>query len=222
MRQLDFIVVGMPRSGTRFASHLFIELGLRCGHEWVFDAPRPPLKTALYSLFNPRLGSATADASWLAAPYLTELAPQAKILHQVRNPIKVIRSLMGIGFFQRGGKDRLRGYTEFATEYLPPLPDDPLQSCMAFWIHWNRLILKNGANHDYVSYRLEDMTDQDETTLEQVARRVDGLTAPRLARAIAHFPTDVNRRQRDHSISWSSMPDGSLKDQLLQQSIELG
>jgi hypothetical protein len=220
--ELRLVIVGLPRSGTRFAAHLSRPLGLRCGHEWVFDAPRPPLKTALGSLLNPQLGRAQADASWLAAPQLDRLPPTASILHQIRNPVHVVRSLMGIRFFQRPPHDRLYGYTQFACQHLPDLPADPLEACMAFWVRWNRLIESHRGPHDYLAYRLEDLASGDSATLAQFARRISAGNVQQLSAALAHLPNDVNRRQRDGSIAFRSLPAGRWKDQLVQQAAGYG
>ncbi len=64
-------------------------IGLRVGHEAVFG-PR----TRSFGGWDDRHG----DSSWLAAPFLGEIG-DAMVFHQVRHPLKVVRSLVGVRFF---------------------------------------------------------------------------------------------------------------------------
>lgn len=84
-----FVVTGTARSGTAYAAMLLSGLGLRIGHEDVFG-PR----TRSFDGWQGQDG----DSSWLAAPFLDQL-PDALVLHQLRHPLKVVRSLVGVRFF---------------------------------------------------------------------------------------------------------------------------
>jgi hypothetical protein len=76
---------------------LLSRLGLTVGHEVVFG-PR----SRGFNGFQGMQG----DCSWLAAPFLAELPPDSVVIHQVRHPLAVTRSLVGIRFFD----DRSRAF----------------------------------------------------------------------------------------------------------------
>lgn len=84
-----FVVTGTARSGTAYLGALLGGLGLRVGHEDVFG-PR----TRAFDGWHGQDG----DSSWLAAPFLDDL-DDALVFHQVRHPLKVVRSLVGLRFF---------------------------------------------------------------------------------------------------------------------------
>ena len=89
-----FVVTGCARSGTGYISQLLTELGARTEHERVFD----PFTTRFE-----RWGRSPGESSWLAVPFLDELPDDVVVLHQVRHPADVIRSLLGIEFFATDG-----------------------------------------------------------------------------------------------------------------------
>jgi hypothetical protein len=66
------------------------ELGLRCGHEDVFGVRE-------WGFHGWR--GFDGDSSWLAVPYLDELAPDVVVVHQVRDPTSTIRSIATEGVF---------------------------------------------------------------------------------------------------------------------------
>ena len=94
-----FAVTGCARSGTTYISAVLGGLGLRCGHEVVFG-PR----TRSFTGFGDQHG----DCSWLAAPFLDQTG-DALVFHQVRHPLKVVRSLLGVRFFADRGPIFLHG-----------------------------------------------------------------------------------------------------------------
>jgi hypothetical protein len=83
-----FVVTGTARSGTTYMAALLGGLGLDLGHEDLFG-PR----TRSFDGWHGKLG----DSSWLAAPFLGDLG-DALVFHQVRHPLKVARSLLGMKF----------------------------------------------------------------------------------------------------------------------------
>jgi len=88
-----FVVTGCARSGTTYMAALLSGLGLRLGHEVVFG-PR----TRGFTDWGDRHG----DSSWLAAPFLDQIE-DALVFHQLRHPLKVVRSLVGVRFFADRG-----------------------------------------------------------------------------------------------------------------------
>lgn len=94
-----FVVTGCARSGTTYMGALLGGLGLDVGHEVVFG-PR----TRGFTGWQGHHG----DSSWLAAPFLGELG-DALVAHQMRHPLKVVRSLVGVRFFADRGVLFLHG-----------------------------------------------------------------------------------------------------------------
>ena len=94
-----FVVTGCARSGTTYMGALLAGLGVRIGHEAVFG-PR----TRGFDGWHDQNG----DSSWLAAPFLDQIG-DALVFHQVRHPLKVVRSLVGVRFFADRGPLFLHG-----------------------------------------------------------------------------------------------------------------
>src|SRR5262245_57962235 len=105
---IRFIVAGCPRSGTTYMAKLMTALGYPCGHERIFNIwrilgldVRPEIggdfRDPMTAFFQ--LDAKKGDASFLAIPYMDQLPEGTVVFHQVRNPLEVIRSLMGMRFF---------------------------------------------------------------------------------------------------------------------------
>lgn len=94
-----FVVTGCARSGTTYTSLVLPRLGLRVGHEAVFT----PRTRAFVGM-----GDLDGDCSWLAVPFLNQLGPDSLVIHQVRHPLLVVRSLLGVGFFEQRSPALLR------------------------------------------------------------------------------------------------------------------
>lgn len=94
-----FVVTGCARSGTTYMAAVLSGLGLRVGHEVVFG-PRVRAFTGWHGQHG--------DSSWLAAPFLDQI-DDALVFHQIRHPLKVVRSLVGVRFFADRGPTFLHG-----------------------------------------------------------------------------------------------------------------
>lgn len=94
-----FVVTGCARSGTGYTAALLTRLGLPCTHEAVFNP---------YTVTPPEIPDNQGEASWLAVPFLRELPEGTTVLHQVREPIAVISSLVSIHFFDLEGPQASR------------------------------------------------------------------------------------------------------------------
>jgi hypothetical protein len=94
-----FVVTGCARSGTTYMAAVLSGLGLRVGHEVVFG-PRVRAFTGWHGQHG--------DSSWLAAPFLDQI-DDALVFHQIRHPLKVVRSLVGVRFFADRGPAFLHG-----------------------------------------------------------------------------------------------------------------
>lgn len=89
-----FVITGCARSGTGYTASLFTQLGVETGHETVFSP---------YTETFAGWGAAPGESSWLAAPFIDRLPPGTVVLHQVRRPVDVIQSLLGVHFFDQTG-----------------------------------------------------------------------------------------------------------------------
>lgn len=154
------LITGCPRSGTGYIAKV-----LGAGHERVFHPSRSEPWTGI-------------EVSWLGAPALPLAVPTA---HQLRDPLAVIASLVGIKLFSRPGPFR-----RFAENVCPEILDEPTATAKAarLWVHWTRL-----ADRADVSWRVEE---PDVECVAAFARR----TAEDVAAAVASTPRDVNHRTR--------------------------
>ena len=206
------VVTGCGRSGTGYAAALLSALEIECGHERVFT---PETQVA------PRdLGGLTADASWLAAPFLSDLPDGAVVLHQVRDPVAVVASLLGIRFFSHPRRAPIstrmtdgvelarraivrkrrrpirRDFVRFIQRHEPVIlePHTELERTVTYWVRWNMMIERLVGSRPYLRYRVEDMD-------ARLVGRILGLagvsrSADAIERVLASVPTSINSRRR--------------------------
>ena len=204
----NFVVCGAGRSGTGYMSKALSALGHPCGHEAVFG---PLMRTAQF-------GALQGDSSWLALPYLDDLPSNAVIFHQVRNPLQVVRSLVGIRMLSSPSP-----YLDFIAEHAPEVIDQPdeIARCMAYWVVWNRRIARHAdGTRPYVRYRVEDL---EPAVFSQFAGLL-GSAQPveTVAHRLQAIPNNYNARRRDESVTMATLPDGTLKDEMLEVAAALG
>ena len=184
-------MVGTGRCGTVFFAKLLTSLGIPCGHETFFqcDGMEYNLARLENSPDMPSLGvSATArrasenevwfgkdrklqaDASYMAAPFLDQpYLDKTSIIHVVRNPIKVINSFIGFGYFKPGIHTTVEttngwvysegDYHRFIYENVPELYSEGLtqiDKAALYYVRWNELIEKKSARLRYLFQRSED------------------------------------------------------------------
>jgi hypothetical protein len=133
------------------------------------------------------------------------------VLHQVRNPVRTIRSLMGIEMFE----DRRQGlspYQQVAARGLPGLFDleGRLRRCVHFWTEWNR---RCGELAE-LTWRVEDVHPE---LLEQILDSIGASASrDRITSALEEVSTTINTRRRDVSVTWATVlaedRDGRLQD----------
>ena len=119
----NHIIIGTGRCGTGFVAAILTLCGYPTGHE-VAHSPSGPGK-----LPEKFIG----EASWLAVPYVSEKTHK-HIIHLVRNPWHVIRSLVAVRPFTQD-----TDYNRFARSHLPDMPEDDLGAAIHFYIEWNLL-----------------------------------------------------------------------------------
>jgi len=132
-RRIDFVVCGVPRSGTNYISAVMNKLGCECGHEdWLQkDSWCTERET----------DDVWGDVNWHCAPYLYELPKDIPVVLIVRHPVNVINSLLATGDYKRW-RNALRkedeGYFFFNCKTKE-------EEANWFWRCWNNLILSRSS-----------------------------------------------------------------------------
>lgn len=187
-RNHRFVISGTGRSGTKYAASILNAMQIPCGHESIFTAEGPR-----------EWGNARGDSSWMAAPFLEGF--DGTVIHLVRDPLAVVNSLVGIGFFDETvtGHEPYRG---FVREHLPAafLSDDPVMRAATFVRLWNELIEPLAD----LRIKVEDLPEP--STAQALARAVGA--EPGLVfvdEQIRRVPTDINHRPRA-ALGWTDMP----------------
>lgn len=182
---LKFVICASARSGTGYAATIFEKLGISCGHEEIFGH-------SLTRSDRPVLG----ESSWLSLSALLELPPDIILLHQVRNPMKVLSSLIKKQMFVANGNEPLCPYGRFALANLG-LPQEVYSTLiyLHYWTKWNLMIEHAGSFRPYMRYRVEDMSDLQTGILEKILWDAMGLSlqdCEEVRDALGHVPHDVN------------------------------
>ena len=234
-----FVITGCGRSGTEYTARLLTRLGVPCGHEVLFN---PHTRTG-----RVEFGDVPGDSSWLAAPFLHELGPDVAILHQVRQPLRMVRSWAGIGFFDDGPgfrrkyrsenwrftrarvQNRLRrrqvplysptDFRRFLEVHSPEsfVPKLVPDRVLAHWVTWNERIDSAVEAHPGPT-----LTYRLETLDADMVRNLLDLIEVQppestVAEALAEVSRSTNARTPDETIDWSSFTDQAY----IQRSKEL-
>lgn len=197
--RLRHVIVGSGRSGTNYVARLFGALGRAVGHEMRYT---PTGEIPIVAM--------EGDVSWMALPYL-ERNEQAgvetpeHVVHVVRNPIDVLRSMVGI----RLHSDEVHGaYREFLLrESHADDPSDPVE-WLADWLHRCEQIADGPAVH------VEDLL-----SVRGVAELLERLgivdySDDEIKEAIGKVPDSPNSRTRA-DLDWDDLPDSKAKRALL-------
>jgi len=185
-----FLIIGCPRSGTTYAAESLLANGVLCGHESFFtpDGYRP---NALYE----------GDSSWLAPVQLHHVDMSGvPIIHQIRHPLEVISSFLGISLFPT---DPSIAERRFVGEHFEE-SGDPRRDAIRFYLEWNERCRVLAS----MTYRVEDFMPRFDEIVERLGQ------APRTEERQA-LSTRVNTRRR-LKIGWEDLPDGSEKRQLAE------
>lgn len=195
-----FVILGTGRSGTGYISRLLTEAGLRTGHEDWWN-PRNHRKPLL-----------KGDATWCATFMLDDY--RGHIFHQVRDPIRVIKSLVAV---EAGPSQWSTPHGQHRARWVS-FTGDPVLDAMTIADTW---ITKAEKIAEW-TYRLEDVNaDQ----IRDLALRSGfTLTDDQTSEALAATPSTVNikiRFQRE-PIAWEDLPQGRIKDRLLAHAEQYG
>lgn len=192
-----FVVTGTGRCGTGATARLLTDAGIRCGHEEVFT------KHGVRRHVGP-----VGDSSYLAVPHLDGFP--GVVVHQVRQPLAVVRSLVGTGFMAR---------RDLWTAPVLPLVDvvgDLVEDTMAYVVTWNERIERRAD----LRLAVERIDDQLEELLVALGR-ADRLESAR--GALAALPGDVNTRARAEGLdTWDDLPAGPRRDALMAMAERYG
>lgn len=184
-----FVVVGTGRSGTKYTAELLTALGIPCGHERVYTRHDVKKQWGL-----------RGDASWLAVPHLDRF--KGVVLHQVRDPLAVVRSFVGIGFFTRENNR----FTEYAKGFFE-FTGDPVIDAMRWYVELN----ERCERHATFRYRVEDFPEALDGVLDALGTEVD---AERRRAAFALVPPNTNTRPRS-GLGLADLPRGEHLDRLI-------
>lgn len=192
---MNLLITGTGRCGTGFMSRVLTEAGYPCSHEGVYTPHGP-------TPFNP-----PAESSWMAAPYLH--AAHVPIVLIFRNPADVVRSMLGIKFFETPGP-----YRDFALYYEPSLSRlSPVDACWAWWTVWNERIVEHATAFFHVDAPrwniIGSLVGMEADPLRESARKI-GSTYNTRPKAPASDICAGRRRLRARALN--------LQDQLRSQS----
>lgn len=163
MSQIKYCVTASPRSGTRYIAAVLNKLGLNCGHEFYIGFAHYPnlrlITEAKLEFFG--------DSSWISAPFLRLLPENSWILHQVRDPVKMLNSCL----VTDGGRFKQfpavkNPYHDFAFSMVDTSgwpTDKGIEQAkireQLWWIQWMNLIEREKQYRPdrYIRYRVEDV-----------------------------------------------------------------
>jgi hypothetical protein len=189
MTDISYIVASTPRSGTGYAAEVFSAMGMQCGHE---KAINPYVKE--YSRASEGIWG---DASWLAAPFLSNCPKTTVVLHQLRDPVKSLDSMMTrrqIRGKWKPGQESPRGeYTNFLKKYVNDWESDESaqERLVRFWVEWHTLIEESASSRGlrYFRYRIEDIN---ENLLLSIADQVGATVSSEQVEKALSISTRVN------------------------------
>lgn len=223
-----FVITGTGRSGTNYIARVLRAAGVRCGHEdwwgpmpglgegsWI---PQPTLTDRLRDLVSRtmvevrrRRRSLDGDSSWLAVPHLEDF--DGLVLLQLREPLRVIRSLVALEMFSAP-----RNAFELKARVFVPQTGDSLVDAMRWWVMWN---LRASESADLV-YRIEDL---DAPLLRDILELI-GADPARAEKALSSVPTRTNtleeRGRGRPDLSWADLPAGPQREALAETASAFG
>ena len=202
-----FVITGTGRSGTGYICKLLNELGVKCGHESIF---KPDTKNVDFRDYS-------GDSSWLAAPFISKFDSNIMVFHQVRDPILVVRSFVGMGFFDDEPDKSHYPYLKFIrqTKEVSQL-GSVIERALFHWVSWNKYVENEAAadNLRYYRYQIEELTPMliKDNILSLIGCEK---TLDEIENAINKISKKTNRRQRDSSIKRESLYDYSISEEFV-------
>lgn len=209
-----FVIAGCGRSGTMGMARLLNAAGVRTAFEEFFAPHRDPPERG-FAAWCARTNTA-GEVSGLAAPFLAGRESDLTVLHQVRNPVGVIASLLGQGTWT---EKAAWPNVKFNYRWLPELdPDaDPLTQSMTYWLGWNELVEDAGP---LLRFRARDVTA--ESLADLLGRLGLARTADGLRPAVARVWTGAVNAGPRQPVCWRLVPETDLKGRLRAKAREYG
>lgn len=187
MSPIKCVVVAAPRSATGWAAAVLRELGLLCSHEGHFRANSQE--------YARRVGYDWGDSSWMAVPFIRDLPEHTVVLHQTRDPLDTIPSLVALHHFDHWDRPIVDGYHAFMRRHMrDEMPEGEIAKAAYFWLRWNEMIEDGlGRRRDLhtLRYRVEEETA---LTLMYTMITLKDPSAELLDKALA-VPADYNHKQ---------------------------
>jgi len=205
---LRFVVVGTGRCGTTYTAELLQRAGVPIDHEAVFTekGPRP-------------VEHLEGDASWMAVPYLDRFS--GSILHQVREPLAVIDSLVDLGLFASVFADEIhRPWRRFLEAHFTLL-GDPIVDAMRFYVEWN----ERCEAHADLRIRIEDQCSLIPEFIDKLYPGKGALVQSHLPRVSTRLNSREERRVKRTRVAGlraGDLPKGEARDALLAMAERYG
>jgi len=170
---IKYIVTGTGRCGAKFMSKFLTSAGIKCGHEVIFF--NGGIEEARKNILLHE--DLEADSSYMAAPYLNcDILSNAKIIHVVREPMKVINSFVACFLYFLSstpsckkskfewtyayppGADPEFKFMNFMWSHLPALNAKYIKAvdrAAIYYIEWNRMIEQACSGRDFLFHPIE-------------------------------------------------------------------
>lgn len=205
---MKLLFTGTGRCGTGYIAELFRRLGVNADHELTFGIHNMPRID--YAI----PGNISVSSSWLTVPFLEQIKrdnPELYIIHLVRNPEDVIKSFLGIGFFN--GENQYRMYIR--DHYDMPAMNAGVGWLSEYWVRANRMIKP---------YR-DEVAPLDRITGADVLHWLDCIGSNQaegvVAETIMETPKNINSRNRATLKHWLPRDD-TLRQELVMEAKEYG
>lgn len=190
-----FVIVGTGRSGTRYISEVLTASGIRCGHEQWWGLGGRSMRL-------------DGDASWLATFQLDGY--HGRVFHQVRDPMKVIRSLVGLDLSSR---QRDRRWTQYRALVMGGLSNDPVLDAMRIVDMWV-------TESERVAERTWRVEDVDAELISEIAEAIGKQATPQV-----NIPHNLNTRtdiKQVVDLDWGGLPNNALKNRIMDHAARHG
>ncbi len=210
-----FIVTGCARSGTMGTAVMLNDLGVRTSFEEFFVARPFRVADDIGGEYLDwlRYTATNGEVSGMAVPYLACIGKSVSVIHQVRNPVAVIASLMGLRNFHE--ETVWQPNVKFNFRHLTSLQRDatPLERCMQYWLGWNMLV---GNSEPSLRIRAEDLLSP--KTRQSILTEIESDAKP----DATPYRNTTNAKTRDSLIHWRTLPDGKLKEDIQELALGYG
>jgi hypothetical protein len=145
---MEFIVIGVGRSGTGFISKLLTQNGIPCGHESIYG-----ITTNFKELQNTiKRTHYKGDSSWLAVPHISKIYkinPNTKFIHIVRNPVDVVKSFLELDLFNDANLNT-SPYVKLIGKHVDLKGKSQIERAISYYIGWFKLIDTHNINNKVV------------------------------------------------------------------------